>query len=581
MECSVSEMLLAILKKHGVRYICGLPAAQIALVMDGASRDPDIKYVTTRHEEAAGHMAASISRVTDTLGVCFATVGPGATNIVPGVAAAFADNIPLLVITGQNQARSIDPSIDQLQSADQLALFRSITKWNASIHHPERAPELIERAVHIARSGRPGPVHLDIPCDVGTQLCSYDLELVPPYRPKRPIPSPEEIELVVDALSEAKRPLLIAGGGVARSGAVAEFRALIEQCNMLTMSTTNGRGVLDPECPNNIGSGGLIAGQVIIDAAQEADLVLAIGCKFSTFTPIHKPPHFPKPQDQKIIQIDIDAESIGRAAPISVGLVGDAKATIEALTRRLEEGVDLQQDEQWKNSIQKKRRECDEVYSASASEAKVVGGNGLLNESAVAQALSGLLPTDAIIAHDGGQTMMWTLSHIQVDSPEKSLFVPGMGHLGFGLPYANAAKLAHPGRPVFNIAGDGAFGMTIQELETSVRYGLQVISIVFNDSFWGMYKPFGEMLQNPDFGTQLTTVDFCKIAEGFGCYAEDVSELGELSGAVKRSMESGKPAVINVGVEYTPHPMDFLWPNIILDGFLFPEVQQDAIQAVA
>jgi acetolactate synthase-1/2/3 large subunit len=325
----------------------------------------------------------------------------------------------------------------------------------------------------------------------------------------------------------------------------------------------------------------LIAGQVIIDAAQEADLVLAIGCKFSTFTPIHKPPHFPKPQDQKIIQIDIDAESIGRAAPISVGLVGDAKATIEALTRRLEEGVDLQQDEQWKNSIQKKRRECDEVYSASASEAKVVGGNGLLNESAVAQALSGLLPTDAIIAHDGGQTMMWTLSHIQVDSPEKSLFVPGMGHLGFGLPYANAAKLAHPGRPVFNIAGDGAFGMTIQELETSVRYGLQVISIVFNDSFWGMYKPFGEMLQNPDFGTQLTTVDFCKIAEGFGCYAEDVSELGELSGAVKRSMESGKPAVINVGVEYTPHPMDFLWPNIILDGFLFPEVQQDAIQAVA
>ncbi|QIB65427.1 thiamine pyrophosphate-binding protein [Kineobactrum salinum] len=189
MECTVSEMLLAILKKHGVKYICGLPAAQIGLIMDSASRDPDLVYITTRHEEAAGHMAASISRVTDTVGVCFATVGPGATNLVPGVAAAFADNIPIIVITGQNQARAIDPGIDQLQSADQQALFRPITKWNAIVHHPERAPELFERAIHIARSGRPGPVQLDIPCDVGTQLCRYNLTQTPPYRLQRPTPA--------------------------------------------------------------------------------------------------------------------------------------------------------------------------------------------------------------------------------------------------------------------------------------------------------------------------------------------------------------------------------------------------------
>ncbi len=214
MESTVSGILLAILKKHGVKYICGLPAAQIGLIMDGASRDPDFKYVTTRHEEAAAHMAASISRVTDTMGVCFATVGPGATNLVPGVAAAYADNIPMLVITGQNQARAIDPSIDQLQSADQLGLFKSITKWNASIHHAERAPELVERAIHIARSGRPGPVHLDIPCDVGTQLCSYDLDLIPPYQLKRPTPSRQELQQVVNALAAARKPLLIAGGGV-------------------------------------------------------------------------------------------------------------------------------------------------------------------------------------------------------------------------------------------------------------------------------------------------------------------------------------------------------------------------------
>lgn len=581
MECTVSDMLLAILKKHGVKYICGLPAAQIGLIMDGASRDPELTYVTTRHEEAAGHMAAAISRVTDTMGVCFATVGPGATNIVPGVAAAFADNIPMLVITGQNQARTIDPSIDQLQSADQLGLFRSITKWNAIIHHPERAPELIERAVHIARSGRPGPVHLDLPCDVGTQLCSYDLESIPPFRMQRPTPSRDELERVVTALSQARKPLLIAGGGVARSGAVEQFRSLVERTDMLAMATANGRGVLDPESPNNIGSAGLVSGQVAIDIAQEADLVLAVGCKFSTFTPIHKPPHYPKPKHQKIIQIDIDAESIGKAAPIEIGLVGDARSTLEALLEQIDGDLEFNQDQAWKAGMLEKRHECDELYRSTAAEAKVVGGSGLLNESAVARAISELLPKDAIIAHDGGQTMMWTLSHIQVDSPERSLFVPGMGHLGFGLPYANAAKLALPDRPVFCITGDGAMGMTVQELETAVRYGLNVITIIFNDSYWGMYKPFGEILDNPEFGTELTQVDFTKVAQGFGCYAEDAVTLTELPDALKRAMEANKPAVINVAVDFTPHPMDFLWPNIILDGFHFPEVKKDKIRAVA
>jgi len=581
MECTVSAMLLAILKKHGVKYICGLPAAQIGLIMDGASRDPDFTYVTTRHEEAAGHMAASISRVTDTMGVCFATVGPGATNIVPGVAAAFADNIPILVITGQNQAAAIDPSIDQLQSGDQLGLFKSITKWNASIHHAERAPELVERALHIARSGRPGPVHLDIPCDVGTQLCSYDLDMIPPYRPQRPTPSRQELQRVVDALAAARKPLLIAGGGVARSGGVDAFRALVETTDMLSMATANGRGVLDPASPNNIGSAGLVSGEVAIEAGQEADLVLAFGCKFSTFTPIHKPPHYPKPKGQKIIQIDIDAECIGKAAPIEIGLVGDARATLEALLEMLDSaGVEYRQDLDWKRAMQRRRRECDEVYRGTAAAEKVVGGTGLLNESAVARLIGDLLPKDAIVAHDGGQAMMWTLSHIQVDSPEKSLFVPGMGHLGFGLPYANAAKLAHPQRPVFCLTGDGGFGMTIQELETAVRYGLNVIVIVFNDSYWGMYKPFGDILDNPDFGTKLTSVDFAKVAQGFGCYAENVTELDKLPAAIKRSIDANKPAVINVGVDYTPHPMDFLWPNIILDGFQFPEVPANKLHAV-
>ncbi|MEQ9510726.1 MAG: thiamine pyrophosphate-binding protein, partial [Alloalcanivorax xenomutans] len=431
------------------------------------------------------------------------------------------------------------------------------------------------------RSGRPGPVHLDIPCDVGTQLCRYDLAQTPPYRLQRPVPCREELQRVAAALRGARRPLLIAGGGVARSGGVQAFRDLVAHTDMLAMTTANGRGVLDPADANTLGSAGLVSGQAAIDVGQEADLVLAVGCKFSTFTPIHKPPHYPKPDEQKIIQIEIDAESIGRAVPVEIGLVGDARATLEALLALLAEQDGFQQDLDWKQSILKKRDAGRALYRETAKESKVVGGAGLLNESAVAAAIGELLPRDAIVVHDGGQTMMWTISHIQVDSPERSLFVPGMGHLGFGLPYANAAKLAHPERAVFCLTGDGAMGMTIQELETASRYGLAVIVVVFNDSYWGMYKPFGEMLENPDFGTKLSTVDFAAVARGFGCYAEDVSEHREIPAAVQRALDSGRPAVLNIGVDFTPHPVDVLWANVSLEGVQFPAPQQTPLQAVA
>ncbi len=578
MHGSVSDVLLAILKKHGVRYICGLPAAQIGLIMHGASSDPDLTYVTTRHEEAAGHMAHAISRVTGTLGVCFGTVGPGATNLVPGVAAAYADNIPLLVITGQNQAGEIDPSREQLQAADQLGLYRSITKWNASIHHAERAPELVERAVHIARSGRPGPVHLDIPCDVGTHLCHYDLATVPPFKLMRPVPNPQELQQVCEILLSARRPLLIAGGGVVRSGGTAEFRALMEATQFPAISTVMGRGVLPPESPLNIGSGGLIAGQAVIEACQKADVVLALGCKFGTFIPIHKMPDFPKPQGQKIIQIDIDGASIGKSVPVDIPLVGDARATLKALVDMLADVSGSKQDKNWLSSLRKVQQEYQRSVDATAN-TKVVGGSGLLNEANVARVVNELIPEDAITVIDGGQAMMWGTTFIQPDDPNRILSDPGMGHLGFGLPFANAAKLAHPDRPVICITGDGALGCTVQELETAARYGLNIVLIVFNDSHWGMYKPFGEILQNPNFGTKLTQVDFAKVAEGFGCYGQSVVSLEALPKAFAKAMNAGKPAVINVAVEYTPHPMDFMWPSIILHGFQFPEAAR--MQAVA
>jgi len=206
MSDTVASILLRILKKHGIRHIFGLPAAQISMVMDGAGRDPFFTYVTTRHEEAAGHMAHAIGKLTDGMAVCFGTVGAGATNLVPGVAAAWADNIPMLVLTPNNQSRLVYPSHDLLQNVDQIGLYKSITKWSAVINYPERAPELIEHAIHVARSGRPGPVHLDIPCDIHTAPVTHDLDSIPSLARPRPVPSPVEIAALADRVAAARRP---------------------------------------------------------------------------------------------------------------------------------------------------------------------------------------------------------------------------------------------------------------------------------------------------------------------------------------------------------------------------------------
>ncbi|MBI2969605.1 MAG: thiamine pyrophosphate-binding protein, partial [Gammaproteobacteria bacterium] len=473
MTDTVSSILLKILRKYGIRHIFGLPAAQLGLVMDGASRDPFFKYVTTRHEEACGHMAHAISRVTDSLGVCFGTVGPGAMNMVPGVAAAWADNIPIIALTPNNQALNIDPGKDLLQNANQLEIYRPITKWNAAIRYPERAPELVERAIHMARSGCPGPVHLDIPCDVGTKPCEHDVDSIPVANVPRPAPSSRELDQVIDALRAARRPVLLAGGGVVRSRAAAEFDELIQKTGFPATTSMNARGVVKEDCPTHIGSGGVLGGKAAVRALQEADLVLAVGCKFSSWIPINKPPVYPLRRDQKLIQVDIDPEHLGKSAPVWLGIVADAREFLALLNGALG-GSKFSLDEQWVSAVLEEFKTYRALVDSIADQRRVPGTE-LFSEAAAARAVRDLIPDDAIIVFDGGQVMEWTHTFIHPKDPTAYVFNPGMGHLGAGQPFANAARLAYPDRPVICITGDGAMGCTIQELVTAARYGLNTI----------------------------------------------------------------------------------------------------------
>lgn len=571
MNQTVSSVLLRILKKHGVRHVFGVPAAQLGLVMDGAAKDPHFQYLTTRHEEAAGHMAHAIARVTDSIGVCFGTVGPGAMNMVPGVAAAWADNIPLLALTANNQSWSIDPGRDFLQNADHLAVYKPITKWNAGIRYPERAGELIERALYVARSDKPGPVHLDIPCDIGASACSYDVDATPILTPPRPVPAPADMDRVVALLRQAKRPVLLAGGGVARSGATAAFRELIRNTGFPATTTPNAQGVVEKSCPTHIGSGGMLAGTAAVRALREADTVLAVGCKFSSWTLVNKPPVYPVVAGQHIIQVDIDGDSIGKNAPLALGLVGDARAFLELLNPALAEAR-FALDGAWTRALvedyHRYREQVEEIADASFTQ-----GTDILNEAAVARAVARQLPEDVLIVFDGGQTMEWTQTFIQPCDPHSFVFNPGMGHLGMGQPFANAAKLAHPERTVVLLTGDGAMGCTVQELETAARCGLQTITVVFNDAHWGMYRPLGEgVMHNPNYGTRLSRVDFAAVARGFGCHGETVASLQKIPAAFDRARRSGGPALIDIPVDFTPHPMDKFWMDVVMQGVDFRPV---------
>ncbi|MEA1672779.1 thiamine pyrophosphate-binding protein [Nitrospirillum sp. BR 11163] len=562
---TVSGLIIALLKKYEVKRVFGLPSAQLGIFMDGVSKDPYFTYVTSRHEECAGHMAHGATIPNNEMAVCFGTVGPGATNLLPGVAAAWADNIPMLVLTPDNPLWMLDPYVDMLQCVDQIALFKPVTKWSAMIREPSRAGELIERAIRMARQGRPGPVHLDLPVDVSAMEVTYDLDAIPAALPPRPVPSKGELDEVVKLLRGAKRPLLVAGGGVVRSGGTQAFRMLADRTGFPAISTVQGWGVIDPNSAGYIGSPGWHAGHAVIEAGRNADVILAVGCKFGSWTPVAKPPAVIGVDGQKIIQVDIDYEMIGKNAPVALGLLGDARETLVAINALL--GSDsLSINSSWLPSLSDVRKTyLDSVNSLA--DARPDDGSPIATPAFMRE-LARILPKDAIACLDGGQTSSWAMTFIDADQPGRAKFESGMGHMGAGLPMAIGAKVAAgPDQLVVVISADGSAGLTGQEMETAARLGIKVIMFVFNDSCWGCYKPLQDFVfRNPNWGTTVSNVDFSVVAKSYGCDGERITKPEEISEAFKRGLASQKPYVIDVQTSYAFHPLDPVFFGQVVTG---------------
>jgi len=570
-DSTVSSVFLRVLKKHGIRYVFGIPTIQIGMMQDGFGRDPFFKFFTTRHEESVAHMAHGIAKTTHEMAACFGTVGPGVTNMVPGVAAATRDHLPMLAITSNNHLRLIEPGKDYLQTIDQLSLFAPIAKWGAGLRQAERTVEVVERAIYKSRFGSPGPVQVDVPFDLHTAGCNVDPYATPLLPVPRPIPSARELETVVEAMLKASRPLLVAGGGIPRSGATEQFRELVKRTGFAAATTINGYGVLSKDCPTEVGSRGFFGGYGLVKACREADLIISVGCRYSLWMPVNKP-HYPPVVGQKIIQIDIDSDQLGVIAPAELGLVGDARETIKALLDVIGK-KQFDTDRTWLAELIKERNRYYEDIARIADDV-YLPGTKTLNEAAIARAVVSQLPEDAIVTIDGGQSMEWSLTWFRPVDPHHFMYNPGMGHLGSGLPAAIAAKIANPGATVVCMTGDGAFGMTIQELETARRYGVPIIVIVYNDSAWGMYeRPNRAIFHNENFGTRMSVSDYATIARGFGCEGVRVGSIEELSTAVRAARERNTVTVIDVATGYTPHPMDEIWRPVNTEGARLRQVE--------
>jgi thiamine pyrophosphate-dependent acetolactate synthase large subunit-like protein len=568
-EYTGAEVLVKALRNEGVRHVFGISGHGIVALMEALRREEGIDFISARHEENAAHMADGWARATGQIGVCCSTVGSGAANLASGLYEAYADNSPVLAVTANTQSFLSYPFVGALEDMDSLSFYRPITKWNATVHQWSRIPELVQRAFREALTGRPGPVHLDIPLDVLLQKGeAEDLRAPRNYRPTGRLRGDQGlVDGAARMLLDAERPLLVAGGGVIASEAWEEFRSLADLLGAAATSTPMGSGTMTARNARFFGDGGWLGGNGVMQALQEADVILAVGCQFSSWLGLGKPPVMPARSQQKVIQIDIDPTQLGKKVAIENGIVGDAKAVLSDLFLALKGyGRKGKADEKWIEGLVKNYRQ----YLKSL-EPMLGGDAGLITMARLAKEVGEYL-TDkgAMVTIDGGMVFHWGFTYLNAYQPRHRFFCANGGHLGFGHPCANAFKLAFPDRPVVNFCGDGAFGLTLQELDTAVRHNLPVVHVINNDGGWGMCKA-GQLALYGDkaldgIDQDFSSADYAEIAKGFGCYGERVETPGDIRPSLERAFKSGKPAVLNVKTQLVPHPMFGVMAQVVFQG---------------
>jgi acetolactate synthase-1/2/3 large subunit len=532
-------MLVRVLQQAGIDTLFTLHGGHLDAIFQAAV-EQGLRLIDTRHEQAAGHAADGWARTTGRPGVAIVTAGPGMTDCVTAIANAYLDCIPTLFIAGAAPLREAE-TLPLQGGLDQVAMVTPITKWAHRVTHTERIPDLVAQALRIATSGRPGPVFLELPIDVlfartEESNVKFPAKIFPDAGPAA---DPEAIEQAVAWLHGAERPAILAGGGAWFSGAGAELLAFAERTGTPVFSNGKAHGLVPASHPL-AGRGFANLGIAARAGLGEADVVLVLGARFGLFTGGSGARLIPR--DARVIQVDIAAEEIGRNRAVDLGIAADCAQALRAL---LEVASRRQWPDRsdWQRGIQTVR-EGHQLLFAKALESDKPPMHPYRLVSEVVKAL----PPDAVVAADGGETSFWMEAVARVPAGGHWMSHGYLGCLGTGMPFAIAAKVAHPERPVLCIVGDGSVGLNFAEFDTMVRHDLPIVTVVNNDQLWGMSAHGQDLIYGKErrVVTELAPTRYDQAAAGFGCHAEHVEDPRDLPGALQRAFASGKPACVNV-----------------------------------
>jgi len=559
-EMTGAEAVVEALKREDVSVIFGIPGGANLPIYDELY-DSGIRSILCRHEQSAAHMADGYARASGRVGVCMATSGPGATNLVTGIATAYMDSSPIVAITGQVPRAMIGR--DAFQEVDIIGITTAITKYTFQPMKAEDIPSDIKKAFYIASTGRPGPVLVDIPKDVQQEKAEMEFPERVTIRGYKPVvtPHPLQVEKAVDLLLSAERPVLWGGGGVNLSNAHEPFRKIAELLMAPVVTTLIGKGAFPENHPLSLGPIGMHGTAEANRIVLEADCLLAVGVRFSDRSTGRFDEFCP---DAKIIHVDIDPSEIGKNKKVHLPIVGDAKVTLEQIYERLRARIAQQrEDSPWMKRVQEVREEI-------RRNAKLDSSNNLLSVQVIKK-IRELLPPEGILTTEVGKHQMFAEIHYKVIKPRTWITSTGLGTMGFGFPASIGAKVAKPSVPVVDLAGDGSFCMTENSLAVCVEEGIPVVVVILDNRSLGMVEQWQRIFYNRRYSSVRfgSTPDFVRLAEAYGAVGIRATTIEDFEKAFNHALLSEVVTVIDVPVNPEEDVYPFVPPGSGLKDILY------------
>jgi len=557
---SGSKALMEALKKEGVKQVFGIPGGANLPMYDELYKS-DIRHILVRHEQSAAHMADGFGRVSRKAGVCFATSGPGSTNILTGLATAQADSAPMIAVTGQVPVKMIGR--DAFQESDIIGMANPVVKYHFQPHDAKEIPEIVRKGFYIAETGRPGPVLLDIPKDVQQNEAEMTFPEEFKIRGYHPWTDPDitKIERAIEMLLHSEKPIILAGGGTIISSTFAELQAIAEMLMIPVVTTFKGKGAFPENHPLSLGPIGMHGHAEANKLMTEADCVLAIGTRFSdrsvgTFEEFEK--------RLKIIHMDVDPAEIGKNQTAQIAVVGDLQASLRIMVKMLiQKAIKKDENNKWLQHVKEVKEYWKENLKLHPGE---------MTAARILRKLREVLPNDSIVTTEVGQHQMWASLFFDVIQPGTFFSSTGLGTMGWGFPAAIGAKVAKPDVPVVDIAGDGSFNMTENSLATSVLEDIPVIVFLVNNYSLGMVAQWQRTFYNKRMigVDQKNCPDYVKLAESYGAQGIRAQSLDELENAIKAGLKSDVATVIDIPIDPEEDVLPFVAPGTPLKDMILP-----------